>query len=264
MRNLLNRDKNLLGCVCNNTEKHPPVKATFVGCSSKEKQLFSTSTCLLSISVGSQAHEGQKFLATIKLINRNFKACDIFIADTIHKYTLKLTYPEKDISMLHDLARRDGNSWLQRNKQTYEQLTIPYKITRCDEYLQHSLFQEKLDEINKLYDVDQTYRNIFKSNIEQYLIRHKKREQIFKISDALAFSYCLQYLKEECAIFYLLAEKQYNYEIYPSQRCIAMAATYERLIKPFYPNFLKPIELKFKTKIRRTMQQEDVACQLQV
>ena len=266
MRNLLNRDKNLLGCVCDNTEKHPPVKATFVGCSSKEKQLFSTSTCLLSISVGSRAHEGEKFYSTINLVNKTFKACDILIADTIHRHTLKLTYPKKDILTLQIKAKTLGDNWLQRNKKIYTQLKIPYNILRCDEYLNHKFFKKKLEEIDELYDADKQYSDLFKLSIEQYLNRYNNKEKNNQLNYEFSFFHCLQYLKEECAIFCLLAKKQYGFEVYPSNRSIALEATWEKLISPHYLNVLKFARIKLKTKNKKTIGKVEnkKPCQLEV
>ena len=45
------------------------------------------SACILPISVGQQYHEGDKFAATIELINVTFGECTIVIADTLGRHT---------------------------------------------------------------------------------------------------------------------------------------------------------------------------------
>jgi hypothetical protein len=44
----------------------------------------------------------------------------------------------------------------------------------------------------------------------------------------------------------LWIEKSYDFEVYPSGRNKAMAATYEHLIKNKHPNILRPVALRFK------------------
>lgn len=44
----------------------------------------------------------------------------------------------------------------------------------------------------------------------------------------------------------LWTEKAYDFELYPSGRNKAMAATYLHLIKPHYPDYLRAVALRFK------------------
>jgi hypothetical protein len=44
----------------------------------------------------------------------------------------------------------------------------------------------------------------------------------------------------------LWREENCNFEVYPNGRQASMSITYEQLIKPFYPNLLRSVALRFK------------------
>ena len=104
------------------------VKASFRECSIEDRKRFPSSKCLLPISVGQKTHEGKKFLATIKLINKYFKECVILIDDSIQRHTVKIHHPHISDSEAYQTAINEGNMWLKRNKEIYSQLTIPFHI----------------------------------------------------------------------------------------------------------------------------------------
>ena len=47
-------------------------------------------SCMLTVSVGQLVHEGQKFQATLDLINRNFSQCTIGVCDTLQRHSLAI------------------------------------------------------------------------------------------------------------------------------------------------------------------------------
>ena len=50
-------------------------------CDEHLKRRFNKSKCLLTISVGQEMHEGEKFLSTIALVDRCFDACVMLVDD---------------------------------------------------------------------------------------------------------------------------------------------------------------------------------------
>ena len=91
------------------------VKCNFKNVSNEDKFLFKKATCLLLVSVGQEAHEGDRLLATIKLINENFRSCIISLYDSLQRFTMSLSSscsPEE----LRGTAGKEGDLWLERNK----------------------------------------------------------------------------------------------------------------------------------------------------
>lgn len=223
-------------------------KVSFKRCSASDKNKFSSSKCIMPISVGVQIHEGEKFLETMKLINSHFKACVLLVDDSIQKYTLKIEEPNSSLEQLYVKAVKAGQEWLQRNKQAYEQLTIPYKIMHWDDWLSHEKFTESYANIETLYNYDKEYKKIVHASIDNFISRYTSRPTKDNFNKEHAINCCLKYLKEECAVMCLWAIEGFNFEVYPSGRNQAMIATYERLVLPKNPNLLKSISLYFEKK----------------
>ncbi len=91
------------------------VKASFKDCSLEDRKIFYKSHCLMPISIGQKIHEGEKFIATMRLVERTFARCTILLDDSVQKYTLKIR-SEKDLETLHQQAIEAGTDWLQRQK----------------------------------------------------------------------------------------------------------------------------------------------------
>jgi hypothetical protein len=222
------------------------VKASFRDCPVSERKNFLQSSCIIPISVGQAVHEGKKFLATIKLIDTSFKKCTILIDDSVQRHTMKIDNALND-GLLYQMAIKEGDGWLQRNKAAYKKLTIPYDIMRWDDWLTSPDYKNSYEKVKNQYYSHENYRQGIQANIEEFLARYIDRfTDKSQLDYERAFSLCLDYLLEECAVMRLWVQREYEFEVYPSGRNKAMAATYEYLIKPSYPNFLRSVALRFK------------------
>lgn len=220
------------------------LKASYKDCPVLDRKAFKQSSCLLPISVLQPVHEGEKLKATIELIGRTFKTCTILIDDTVQRHTLKISYPALSDSELYQIAYHDGDLWLNRNKDIYEKLPIPYNIIRWDIWRLHHNFTKQLQVVTELYNINTAYKHAVDLTIAEYLRRSKKNGKIFDYEFAAAI--CLDYLKEECAAMTLWIENSYQFELYPTGRNKAMTATYTHLIAPNYPKLLRSVALRFK------------------
>lgn len=222
------------------------IKVNFKQCAASDKEKFKQSKCIIPISVGVKTHEGEEFLATMRLINTWFKSCALLIDDSIQRYTLKIGEPNASLDDLYIRAISAGDQWLERNRQTYENLTIPYKITRWDDWRNHKDFNKSYSNVEALYNTDELYRKAIHDNIEDFISNYEMPSPDMIFDKGHAFNCCLQYLKEECAVMCLWALEGFDYEVYPSTRNKAMKATYKKLIQPVYKNTLKSISLYFE------------------
>ena len=200
--------------------------------------------CLMPISIGQKVHEGEKFIATLKLVDRSFAKCTILIDDTVQRHTLAIAEKEKTPSELYNDALKYGDQWLN----TYQgyiasEFHIPYKIIRWDKWLYHKDFEENVQAVRNCYNKNKQYKESIDENIREFLKR-RPEDDIFDWE--YAKECCLEYLIEECAAMCLWVEEKCEYELYPSGRNKAMAATYETLIKPRTPNLLRSVALRFK------------------
>ncbi len=226
------------------------LKASFKDCPLSDRKQFIESRCIIPISVGQSVHEGKKFLAAMKLIDTSFKACTILVDDSVQRHTMAIDHTES-ADTLYDLAVKEGSDWLKRNELGYKQLTIPYKIMRWDDWLASDCYEASHLRVKKCYQENPDYRDAIHTNIDSFLSRYLGRiSNKSHIEPNRAFSLCLDYLLEECAVMCLWVNNKYEFEVYPTGRNEAMHATYEHLIKPLYFEFLRPVGLRFKKYTR--------------
>jgi len=224
---------------------HSKVKVRFV-CPHEYKEYFAKSHCFLLISVGQPKHEGEKFKETIKKINANFKQCTIIPADSLQRFNFKIHKEELELVKLYEQAKTAGEEWLARNKDALNSLTIPYQINRWDDWLTHPEYQRKKAFIDHLYENNSDFHKAIFYTIKEFFLRQEKNYR--NVNCFNAFKCCIEYLKEECAVLLLLAQNDFDFELYPGQRNLAMSLTYENFIKPNFPNKLKWVEIEFKNR----------------
>lgn len=214
--------------------------------SDEYKEIFKQSQCLLLISVGQEAHEGERFEATINLINTSFNSCIISLYDSIQRHTMALN-SQKDPSFFHNTASKEGDLWLERNEKYYSKLTIPKEITRWNTWLNHPNFFKEHDKLLTLINDDPTYKAVFDNTIEGYLTRYCSRlDDLSKFDHDRAKQICFNYIVEECAVLCLWPELQCQFEIYPNRHNDAIEETRARFITPCYPELLRAIQLGFR------------------
>jgi hypothetical protein len=222
------------------------LKASFRECPISDRKQFAESRCIIPISVGQSVHEGKKFLSAMKLINASFRACTILVDDSVQRHTMAIDNPAS-ADELYRLAVKEGSEWLKRNESSFKNLTIPYNIMRWDDWLTVDKYKASHMQVKKYYEESVLYRNAIHTNIDSFLSRYLGRiSDNSHIDYNRTFSLCLDYLLEECAVMCLWVDNKFEFEVYPSGRNEAMAATYEYLIKPVHPDLLKPVALRFK------------------
>lgn len=237
------------------------VKASYRDCPIEDRKFFNKSRCIVPISVGQPIHEGSKFAATMELINRTFKECVILIDDVVQRHTMRIAEPKLDEHELYNKAKLEGQQWLSRNKKSCDLLDIPFKIITWEKWLNHKNFTFAYKEILNQYNNNIALRQAFCENIEDFLDRYKKNNNKIKFNYDMAFSLCLDYLKEECACMCLWTEEECAFEVYPHGRNKAMSATYKFIIQEKYPHLLKSVALRFKkyTTITNMQKKQSVA-----
>lgn len=222
------------------------IKVTFKNAEWMASENTKNTTCLLLISVGQEAHEGERFSSTVKLINRFFGQCIISLYDSLQRYTIALATGEPPEHHHHDAAR-EGDHWLERNKKFIDQFTIPHHVVRWDYWLNHPNFFKKKQCIIQAMKEDPTYHQAFEKTIETYLTRYQKRTtNILNFDDQEARNICLEYLLEECTVLCLWLDLRCEFEIYPNSHNLAMEATRTKFLLPYFPNLLRSVNLRFR------------------
>lgn len=224
------------------------IKATFRNVSEQRRLQFHHSTCLLTISVGQQTHEDERFIATMKLIHSYFKDCIITLHDSLQRYTIALDQ-EQDETFFHDFSVSLGDRWLARNKSHCKMFDEVATIIRWDEWLANPQFEQYKNKIIHAIGNNERYRMAFQNSIEEYLKRYCSRlENVSDFNYERARKLCYAYLIEECAVLCLWPQSGCQYELYAGKHNLAMKMTRELFIKPFYENCIQSIEIGFNKR----------------
>lgn len=217
-------------------------------CPDKFKERFKQSTCLLTISVGQEVHEGEHFQTTVNLVNNTFDTCIMLIDDSLQRHTMALNSTD-DAASFYQASIKAGDDWLERNKVHYEQLSILNKIIRWDHWLFHPNYKAQQQKIESLKKSDSSYQNAFNHTVDEFLNRYYRRlknNSNFNLKRAELL--CHNYLTEECTALCLWPELNCQFEVYPSPRNFVMDQTHKRFITPTYPSLLHAVSIKFKNR----------------
>jgi tRNA-dependent cyclodipeptide synthase len=224
-------------------EKKVKVKASFVRAGHLKDQ-FKEAKCALPISVGQPYHEGEKFKATIELINKNFKECVIIVCDSLQRHTLAIYDEMMSEQELHQKAIVAGDQWVERNLETIKRLKIPYQIRRWDEWLLLPEYREKRQFLDKLHREDASFKEALNNTANMFLERITRRSPDLNKERILSKS--LEYIKEECVFDFLWLKEQFSFEIYPKPKSQAKIFIYQSLIKPYNPKLIQRLIVRFR------------------
>lgn len=222
------------------------IKCNFKNIIEEDKKHFEQSTCLLLISVGQESHEGDRFSATIDLVNSSFKNCYISLYDSIQRHTMALNSNQSP-EYFRALAIKEGDLWLGRNFQHYNALSAPSKIFRWDSWLNHPAYQETRNKLLFMTQEDPSYKDVFDRTINKYLERYcKNLQNPSNFNRQRAEEICFEYVLEECTVLCLWIELNCPFEIYPNPHNDAIEETRRRFIYPNHPNLLRPLTIRFR------------------
>ena len=221
------------------------VKAKFRYVNEAQKARFSSSSCVLGISVGQEVHEGELFDITLQLINKSFVSCNILVDDTLQRYTMAMLNggsPEDYKS----IAIKNGDLWLERNNKSIEALSIPYKIFRYEHWLSHPKFNEYKTKITSLLNTHAEFKHVFDSTCNNFVDKCCSRQQCKDMDTEDLKHLSSGYLMEECITYCLLVDLSCQFKVHPGIRNMARELTRNLLIAPEHPDLLQHVGVYFK------------------
>lgn len=224
------------------------IKAVYRYVDDIHREKFGNAQCLLTISVGQEIHEGDKFESTIQLVSNTFQSCIMLVDDTLQRHTMALN-TNKTPEELYSFSLDEGSQWLTRNEPYYAQLKNLSKIVRWNTWLHHPAYKINQNLIKNELARNGEYKKQFDLTVKEFLDRY-----IPRLGESSYFDYdrgyqlCLDYLIEECTAMTLWPELQCHYEVYPSRRNFAMEATHRQFVLAKNPDLLHAVGVKFKNR----------------
>jgi len=201
------------------------------------------SSCIVYISVGQPYHEGEKFIATMDLVNKTFSKCYIVVCDTLQRHTLQMF----DASLTKEEAYRKaflkGQAWVARNKKAYQFMSTEIVVSHWDEWLHHPSYINSYHEVLNFYQNNASFQHAIDETTHNFLKRQRKE------NDKKAFALSKQYLLEEYPILIpLWATTGAKYMVYPKKRTSALQQLHQHFIEEKGLGLLNEVTLKFDVK----------------
>jgi len=211
-----------------------------------DKEKLKEKSCLFTISVGQQTHEGEHFRATIELLNATFKSCTMLVDDSLQRHTIAIQQ-EFEPEYYYEMSIKEGDLWLERNEKYYGKLTNLEKIIRWDTWLKHADFDLKRNAILNLIEQDSTYKSAFEQSINEFTIKLQERTTDNKYVDIeRAKRLSFDFIVEECTALCLWPELNCHYEVYPNLHNSAINETRQRFVLAYTPHLINQITLGFR------------------
>ena len=231
---------------CNNSFTY---KASFCVSKAENRKLYSRKNCIMPISVGQgqAAHEGERFISTIRLAAQKFSKIVILVDDSVQRHTREIFHPNESKQELYLKSMSIGDEWLRTYRPYIKKICgNEVIILRWDHWLNKKEFPLAKERIESELRSDPEFKSAFDESAREFLNRARDRGRIF--DDYRGYNLCIKYLIEETAAFTLWptgtgVDGKVEVELYPSlKRNSAMQVVNRKIICPDNSDLINGIE----------------------
>ena len=204
-----------------------------------KKEEFQGASGLFSISMGLKKilMQGRCLEETIKIINSTFSRCDIVLSDTLQRFNVLSENPEITEEKARERTLSIGGCWLEKNDLILQKITIPHRISRWDDWLNSSFYQEKYRFVSSLFEHDRVFQDRVQKSVSKYFNRQEKNQPLGATHDLTRMLLASKFVLEETAVMLLWCDIGYDFELHPSPRNDALVYVHAlyQLGKPGIP-----------------------------
>jgi len=200
--------------------------------------LFKYEKYVFGISLGSKNFTDTKRIeACIKWISENFKSCLLLVTDSIYRLTIEVRQGrERHEAWLE--AIHTGEEFVNKNSLLFEEYSesCQFYLKRTSEMLERSDFSIYYEELQNLYQKNQSFQSMVNSFVEVYLNRVElvEAEQV----ETLRQKYlAITYFFEESAINACLVKEGWKVFVYPGS-----IKTFEEISEGLHPEVPEPLK----------------------
>jgi tRNA-dependent cyclodipeptide synthase len=168
---------------------------------------------LLGFSIGQDSAKLDVMKQDLTLAAQKYNTFTILAADTLQRHTRVISSPNLSETAAYDDTLASGEEWLAEATKIANTLGVTYDVLRWDDVLHLDGYQDKLADVNELYNTDKAFQKAVKQTIGKFITRYQERGVIKNNKEAMqqAFKTCLNYVLEECAAVWLLGSPEYGY-----------------------------------------------------
>ena len=159
-------------------------------------------TVCLNISMNNQNQTGEKLLAMVGWVNANFKTCMVNVSDSLQRHNLQSKGFSKQDAYQKSIEM--GDLWLERNKNTLDQIHIPHSTIRWDQWLEIQNVKNLKATLYALYHSCELFQSCVDTDMKNWIARQEIKTSSKTYQNGLAF------LLEEFAVHSYIAQKQWD------------------------------------------------------
>jgi len=201
--------------------------------------------CIYLVSVGKNKFEDNFLLATLGLINSEFKQCDIIVAGTLQRFNYAAK-TNRTLSEAFPKAARQEKLWIDNVKPYIKLISTQCSFIPWETYIKHENFIKYYHLVCKWYKEDEVFKSKLNETVDEYCTRNKtfiNNNSNVKLTKFREYSEL--YLLEECAAMFMWEQCPI---IYPGKASPILAETIERINQLKNSNNLKWIPIRFESK----------------
>ncbi|MDJ0554007.1 MAG: tRNA-dependent cyclodipeptide synthase [Microcoleaceae cyanobacterium MO_207.B10] len=244
--NLKIRELNLPNTTTNTVQVHL-YKATLAKVFPRRlhNSLFKYPKCVLGVSLGSKNFiDTNRLEACIKWISENFKACLVLVGDSVYRLTIIIRDGRKN-NETRLKALDTGQQFINKNSLLFKQYSesCRFEFKLASEIEKRSEFNIYYEELQSLYQKNESFQSLVNSFAQTYLNRGKQveKEGIDELGQHLAITYLL----EESALFAYLAQAGWSVFVYPGS-----IKTFEEISEGLHPEVPSPLQQMIWVSLR--------------
>ncbi len=202
--------------------------------------------CVFIISLGSKNFvESERLEACIKWVSENFKSCLVLVCDSVYRLTIEVRQGiEGDEAWLEAIGT--GEEFINENGLLFEQYSesCRFELRMASEILKRSDFSIYYEELQNLYQKNQSFQSMVNSFAERYRNRGEQLE-IEKADQLRQKHLATTYLLEESALFTCLAKEGWLTFVYPGA-----IKTFEEISEGLHPEVPEPLKQMIWVSLR--------------
>lgn len=211
---------------------------------------------LYLVSVGKEKFEGKwvdRFVNFIKEIKP--KKTFIIVADSLQRFNIELEENLSEIAAFEESKNR-GKKWVNKYESYFSNSYTNYEFIYWDDLKQDEDFGLYMDEIINLSLKNTPFKEALFTSSNEYIQRHSRLNFNVLSDQEKAKKKSCDFLKEECAVFHVLAKINDNIAIvYPGPATKILTLSIEhinkkyRMTNPFYWLNMRPTKEKKKINL---------------
>jgi tRNA-dependent cyclodipeptide synthase len=231
----------------------PRNRATLANISPRtaKARAFSSPSCSLGISLGTDHFAPPQARATVQWISRHFANCAVIAGDSIHRLTLRIRQGLDDEAAVA-AAKQLGSEYLR----VFSNLVVDFPSTKFEflssyQIQETEVFCDTLCFLRRLLGHDSRFSHSVDRDATRFVLRCIKRGLPPAVSRELALDLSRTYVLEELALFTSVVARGYVVDVYPGADLQVLAEIAQEMHPTVPPELKKRVNIAHRLRHAR-------------